>query len=246
MDPWTSLIGPAVVAAVISGLVSSIGIWISARTARRIHSEKLAFDREEAERRFVREVGVSEAKISADTALAEKKVAFDKALAVWRRRYDLAEQVLAAAYEARDALNWARARVVMSGEGETRKAAEPESHKLREARNSAFVPIERLAHNAKAFAAVQTLRYIVAAHFGPESIKPLDAIIGIHHSITSAASILIQMAVADEDHLARQQLAPLRAALWGERPDADEKRLDEAIRQLEAICKPVLSEKVPA
>jgi hypothetical protein len=38
---WTSLIGPAVVAAVISGLVSCIGIWISARTARRIHKEKL-------------------------------------------------------------------------------------------------------------------------------------------------------------------------------------------------------------
>ena len=41
---WTSLIGPAVVAAVISGLVSTIGIVISTRATRAIHAEKLSAD----------------------------------------------------------------------------------------------------------------------------------------------------------------------------------------------------------
>jgi hypothetical protein len=72
---YASLIGPAVVAAVISSIVSAIGILISARTSRAIHGERLAFDREQSERR-----------ISAEIALAEKKVTLDRALAAWRRR----------------------------------------------------------------------------------------------------------------------------------------------------------------
>ncbi len=64
-------------------------------TSLKTHKEKLDFDRELAEK-----------KATADIALAEKKLALDQALVIWRRRYDLAEQVLTAAYEARDILNW--------------------------------------------------------------------------------------------------------------------------------------------
>ena len=85
---WTSLVGPAVVAAVISGLVATVGIWISARTARRIHTEKLRFDREEAERTIVREVEVTEAKIKADNALVERRFEVDQKLAERRFAYD--------------------------------------------------------------------------------------------------------------------------------------------------------------
>jgi len=77
----TSLIGPAIVAAAISGLVSGIGISISAPTARRIHTEKLAFDRDQAGRRAAAEIAVDECKTMADIALPERKLALDRALA---------------------------------------------------------------------------------------------------------------------------------------------------------------------
>jgi hypothetical protein len=177
---------------------------------------------------------------------SEKKLALDKELAIWKRLYELAEQVLAAAYEARDALNEARGRGIFAGEGETRKATEVETDKVREARNSAYVPIERLTRNAKAFATLQALQDPMAAQFGPEAIKPLAAIAEVHRSITRAASLLIQMADLGDDHLGRQQLVPLREVLWGDGRKDDDRKLDAAIEQLEAICRPVLSAKAPA
>lgn len=49
---WTSLIGPAVVAAFVSafvsGVVSVVGFFVSARTARSIHAERLVFDKKQA------------------------------------------------------------------------------------------------------------------------------------------------------------------------------------------------------
>jgi hypothetical protein len=35
------------------------------------------------------------------------------------------------------------------------------------------------------------LQDTVAAHFGPEAINPISAIIGVHHYITSNASMLV-------------------------------------------------------
>jgi hypothetical protein len=48
---------------------------------------------------------------------------------------------------------------MMKGEGESRETEEPENEKLRDTRNAYFVPIERLAKNAKPFAELGTLRY---------------------------------------------------------------------------------------
>ena len=56
-----SLIGPAVVAAVISSTIAIIGFVLNRSTTLKTHAEKLTFDRELAER-----------KVAADIALAEK------------------------------------------------------------------------------------------------------------------------------------------------------------------------------
>ena len=120
----TSLIGPAVVAAAISGLVSSIGIWISARTTRAIHAEKLAFDREQGERRTTAEIAQAERKLTADIALAEKKLAAEQALASWKRRTELAEEVLTDFYQARDIIHGARLPIGFGDEGNTKPREE--------------------------------------------------------------------------------------------------------------------------
>jgi hypothetical protein len=233
-------VAPAVVAAVIAGIVSVIGFVINRTTVQRMHAERLAFDREQAQRRT-----------EAEIALAERKASFDRELVLWRRRYELAEQLLRVVYEARDALKYARTRVIMKGEGESREAEEAENEQLRERRNSYFVPIERLANNAKPFAELGTLRYASASHFGPESSTAIDAIFEVHRQITSTASILVAFAeaeiemsnVGDRD-FRRQQIGPLRATLWGT-PNEIDRKLEEAVGRLEAVYRPVLSERPP-
>ena len=238
-----SLIGPAVIAAIIAGIVSVIGLLLNRATIRGMHSERLAFDREQAERRT-----------EAEIVLAEKKAAFDRALVLWRRRYELAEQILPVVYQARDALRYARTRVIMKGEGESREPEASENEKLREAKNSYFVPIERLAKNAKPFGELGALRYASISHFGPESGAAIDTILGIHGQITSIASVLIDLAEAEFEmnilgarDFKRQQTDPLRQDLWGtrERPDEIERKLNDAIATLEATYRPALSERPP-
>jgi hypothetical protein len=225
--------------------VSVVGFVISGHNARRIHTEKLAFDEQQAERRATAEIALAERKATADMALAARKVVLDQELAVWQRRYDLAEQVLTAAYEARAALDWARGRGMFEGEGRTRKATEPESEKLREARDTAFVPIERLAAQSKVFVTLQTLQDKMAAHFGMDAVTPIHALLEAHRQITTAASVLMQMAATDEDRHAREALRPVRETLYGNRPDAIDKKIETGLEQLEVICKPILAGRAP-
>jgi hypothetical protein len=94
---WTSLIGPAVVAALIAGIISVITLLMNRATTLTTHSQRLAFDREQAER-----------KASADIALAEKKLALDREFAAWKRRTEFAEEVLTDFYQAHDVIRGAR------------------------------------------------------------------------------------------------------------------------------------------
>jgi hypothetical protein len=134
---------------------------------------------------------------------------------------------------------------VFSGEGKTRQATETENEKLRENRNSYFVPLERLSREAKSFATLQTSRYAIAAHFGEDAARPISALAEAHDDISTAAQYLIELAPADDDAMAIQSLRPFRATLWGPRPDAIDEKIGEAIVAIESTCKPVLSEKPP-
>ena len=78
---WGSFIGPAVVAAAVSGIVSVVGLVVSTRTARAIHTEKLAFDREQAAQKLAFDERLAERKFAFDKQLAEHKFEFDKELA---------------------------------------------------------------------------------------------------------------------------------------------------------------------
>ena len=229
---------PQVMAAIVGGCVAAVVSVTVAVTnqlsLRSMHKQKLDGDRDLAER-----------KVNADIALAERKFQFDKDLVSWRRRYELAEQVLAAAYEARDALNWARGPGIRQGEGQSRIAIEPESQAIKEARDSAFVPIERLAAHSKAFAALQTLRDAVMAHFGDEAAKPISEIFEVYHGITVAASMLMENAAWNEDRQARASLQPIRDELYGDKAKAANAKANAAVKQLETFLRPILSAGAP-
>lgn len=230
-----SLLGPAAVAALISGFIAIIGFVITTRNAQRLHREKLAFDRDLVER-----------KVNADIALAEKKLALDQGLLSWRRRNELAEQTLIAFYEARDALHFARISAFFQGEGKSRHVVAGESDTVREKRETYFIPIERLNNEKAVFARLQSLRQAFAAHFGEEAARPFALILGERQAIVSTATICIDM-VNDYDHPtgARNWEALHETLGWSPspRPDKTDARIADAVASIEAICKPVLADR---
>lgn len=97
---WGALVGPAVVAAVVSGVISVVGMFVSRATTVRLHSEKLDTDRALAER-----------KVQADIDLAREKFDYDRRQAVFRRRFELAEKLLADVYRFRSMMRFVRSGV---------------------------------------------------------------------------------------------------------------------------------------
>ena len=114
---YTSLIGPAVIAAGVSGTVSIIGLITSSRTARTIHREKLDFDRKLAEQKF-----------EFDKDLAERKFKYDREFHDHKRRVELAETVLSEFMQMNDVIQAVRSPLAFGGEavGRTRNEGETE------------------------------------------------------------------------------------------------------------------------
>ena len=76
---WTSLIGPAVIAAAVSGAVSVMGTVIAARLNRRLQVDRNLFEKEQSHK-----------KLAADLALQERRLQMDKEIADLKLRFDLA------------------------------------------------------------------------------------------------------------------------------------------------------------
>src|SRR4051794_16319866 len=113
---WALLVGPAVVATFISAPVAIIGVLISTRASRAIHTEKLAFDREQVER-----------KVRVDIYLTEKKFTLDREIIKWKRKVELAEETMASFYEAKEAIEYAREPFTLGDEGGSRAKADWET-----------------------------------------------------------------------------------------------------------------------
>lgn len=106
---WSSLLtpavlAPAVVAALVSGIVTSVGIWVSARTARKIHDDKLLFDEKQAVKKVDADIALAKKKNDSDIQLAEKKLRLDMQQAGFKRKADFAEEILLAVYKVRNTL----------------------------------------------------------------------------------------------------------------------------------------------
>ena len=241
---WTPLIGPAVVAAVISGLVSVIGIWISARTSRRIHTEKLSFDRDEAERRFVRDVGVTEAKIKADIELAERRLVLDRALARWKRRTDLAEEVLADFYQARDIIDLVRSPGSFGGEGHTRPREPWEGERDSQLLDSYYRTAERLAAKEEFFSRLMARRYMFAAVFGDAAAAPFLDLWKLRGELLIAVRVLLNLhnahgaGSASDDRKACEMIIGWRPGPGDEIPG----RVQRIVEEIEATCRPAFKE----
>ena len=241
---WTALIGPAVVAAVISGLVSAIGIWISARTARGIHAEKLSFDAEQAAKRSEAELALAERKIDADIALAEKKFALDRGLAAWRRRTEFAEEVLGDFYRARDIIQAARSPGGFSEEGGTRQKESWEKEEDTRLLNSYYRTIERLDREIDFFSQLIARRYRFIALFGHEAANPYSDLWRIRGEIIVAVRMLLQTHQNRELGSLPENRKAWETTMGWVHTESDpiEARLDQIIDEIERTCRPVIED----
>lgn len=244
---WASLIGPAVVAAGVSGIVSVVGIFVSAGTARSIHTERLAFDKVLAERKFEFDKDLAERKAAADLALAEKKLELDARLADRKRRQELAEEVLSGFYQMADTIRAIRSPLSYAGEGEKRQKPPGETPEVARARDAYHAIVEQFEQRRKEMADLLSRRYRMSAWFGKEAEEPFNLVQGALNEIVVSARNLtawegdLGMSIPGN----RQLREKMRGDIWEGivTPDPIAEKVARAISLIEWICRPVLQER---
>ena len=189
-------------------------------------------------------------------------------LHVWRREMkgrrnaELAEEVLAAFYEAQEIYRWVRTRGHFPNEADSRVRQEEEDEKLGRALDALFIPLARIKAEHETLSKLYAKRYRFRAIFGPEADKPFQALRKAENQIASAARMLTRLAIADHRRGHRvysaRELRPERVAqeeqnrekyqarIWGSEDEDDEiaQRIDRAVKEIEAICRPAIEGRV--
>lgn len=231
---WGALIGPAVVAAVVSGIISVVSMFVSRATTVRLHSEKLDADRALAER-----------KVQADIDLAREKFEYGRRQAVFHRRFELAEQFLADVYRLRSMMRFVRSGASFGGEGETRTAPGAESEAVKRTRDSYFVPRERLHAENEFLGAMFARQTTCHAHFGADADKAFTLLHEAIHRVRTSSSLLVEW-TGDHERVDRDLMEKLRRDIWqpmAEHAGKDEigDKIEEAVQIVEGLCQPVLA-----
>lgn len=233
-----SLIGPAVVAAGVSGVISVVSMLMQRGTTLRLHTEKLEADNALAER-----------KVAADISLAERKFEFDQLSALLGRRFELAEALVADAYRFRDMMAFVRNGFAFGNEGSMRSTADGEKEDIQRLRNTYFVPIERLNKQNEFIAAMMARQHAARAMFGDDTRKAFRLFGQAINHVQVASSTLIEMA---GDHETDKDLSrELQGDIWegmGKRRESGDTVggfIEEAVGLIEAACKPALERKAP-
>lgn len=225
-------VGSAIVAAVISGIVASIGIIISNRTAKSIHTEKLSFDK-----------NITNQKADFDIALARKKFDLDRSLALWKRKTELAEEILAMFYEAQRIITSARFPGSFGNEGSSRKPFEWETEDDKRMLDSYYATVERLQKENELLSKLHSKRFRAMALLGKEALKPFEELFGIYNEIIVAVRMLMKTYRHDKFSQKRPDNRNKWEATmgWGIiEEDPIVPKLDALILKIENICKPLL------
>jgi len=238
-----SVVGPAVIAAFVSGVITIIGFAINRATTRELHTQRLDADFKLLER-----------KAGADIELARLKLKLDRDMEQWRLRTAFAEEILADFYKARDVFASARRPFAFGGEGSSRPGAEKahDSPSLVARKNAAYAPVERLNKELEFFTALAAKRYRFAVVFGKSADDAFSAFVGAYQSVVNASWELIRSydfneTAGEDSYLDITSLEHFRMLVgWG-RSDKDEisSTLATAVKRVEEIVLPVLRGNMP-
>jgi hypothetical protein len=230
---WTELFKSSVVAAVIAGVVASIGFFVTAATARKINGDKLKLDKQLAQERA-----------DADRALAERRVDLDYTLALLKRRAEVAEAVLIDFYKIKRAFEIIRSPMIWATEIVAEEGVADDV-----VGNEGYGIIRRIRQYADLFSELEARQPTFGAIFGLEATAPFGVIIQAHNRVLHAAEDLLkyrnQLDVPElRDHLVRMRreaYSNIQLDLEGaEISDPVSTAVAKAIGEIEATCRPTL------
>jgi hypothetical protein len=163
---------------------------------------------------------------------------------IGKRKIELAEEVLALFYEARDIIKYIRNPGGGSKEGSSREPEGEETPLIKEARDRAFVPIERYNKHRSTFSKLDSLKYRFVAYFGKDAAAPFDDLRGILNEIFLAArrlarywsSIESGTQITEEQDKKRDMN---EAIIWEDEAERDpiNPKIDDIIGQIDRMCK---------
>ncbi|MDG9790509.1 hypothetical protein [Brucella anthropi] len=225
-----TLIGPALVAAIVSGIVAIVGAVLNRKTLLQMHGENLAAD-----------AALHKSKVDADRALTEAKFKYDRELAVWKRKTEIAEEVLADAYKASAIFDAARQPFSLVGEGASRlNRGVGETEAETSYRDAVYTPYERLVKERDFFTSMHSKHYRFMAYFGNQAGEPFLVFLRCYNEIRHATEALLSPGV---NGYSQQLRAKYEERIgWGTGDeDRMKNRLNEAVTALEGICRPIVS-----
>ncbi len=235
--PWNDYIAPAVIAALVSGVVSVIGFWVNRGTTLEIHREKINADIKLAEERFEYEKDLAERKILLESMANDR-----------RRRQDLAEELISGFHEVNDIMQHVRSPLSYLGEGSSRVSKAEETAQEKERRDNRYVIEERFKRHIEVVSKLNGKEYRAIALFGPEIRAPFQALNAAIHSVFAANNQLGELESSSADTPEeREEKVRLRKMVYnlGGPEDAVGKELTSAIEEIEKICRPVLEGITP-
>jgi hypothetical protein len=175
----------------------------------------------------------------------------------WRREYrakkqsELAEETLTLFYEVQDIIPVIRSFGGFEGEGTTRTVRPGETDEQREARNRAYVLIERYQKHRELLSKIHSMRYRFMAQFGKDAAKPFDDLHRLLRDLLSSARRLADLWTTDlnaysheqrERHFQRRE--QWESIFWEESGDDEiNRRLQSIIEEIEKTCRNVITAK---
>lgn len=222
-----SLIGPAVVAAVIAGAFGLITLRANVKLAETVHRQRLKSEREALERRG-----------EIERELADKRMQLDRRLAFERRRAEVAELILMDFYEAKRAFEVTRQPMVFAQEMVAEEGVDDEVIK-----NAGYGVIRRLRGFSELFARIEARRPLAAALLGPNLDDQFQEMVRIHNKIMFAADALLKYRNDQHIETMREFLPEQRRIAFDLGDDEDNgvsNRIKAMIAQVETACRPAL------
>lgn len=228
---FNALIGPAVVAAAVSGIVTIIGNSLSNKSSRAINLEKIASEKDLAERKF-----------EAETDLAERKFKQEQALHDYRRTVEFGEDLLSSFYKLKDVVRAVRGPFSYGDEGATRKRRPNEIEAEAQSRDGFYVPIARLQKETTFISDLLSKKYRAQAVFGNDVHRAFEMTVEVLNKIQIASNMLVEN--VGQGRQEPEFWRGLERDIWDtsgpDKPDALAQKILDAIGLVEKAVRPAL------
>jgi hypothetical protein len=234
LTDWEDLVGPAVIAAAVSGIISVIAMLVNRSTTVALHREKIDAD-----------IKLAREKFEFDKDLAERKILHDMQNSDRRKRQELAEDLIAGFLEVQDTMQSIRSPFGYGGEGATRPREPNETADQTRRKDSQYVTFERFERHRETIAKLMSLRHRASAWFGNEIREPFLKINQAINSVMTSAKLLSEPLYGEMSSEEKTMWTDMRRDVWshGDENDKIAAQIISAVSQIEEICRPVLESK---